>query len=343
MTSLGGGTRAAGHLSAANTVHRNHDATVYVGNLDTQVTESLLLELFSQCGAVVSCYLPKDKLSGNPCGYGFIELGAAADADYAIKIMSMIKLFNKPLRVSYSSQSGSSADENVGANLFIGNLDAEVDEKLLYDTFSAFGKLISTPKIMREEDTGASRGFGFVSFGSFQASDMANEVMNGQFLCNRQISIQYAIKKDSGERHGSAAERMLAANREATKANGAPPALPNGAPLALPGSALPAPPHMGINAAFAPPPPPPPPMMPPQGHNPYGAPPPPPMMPPPPFGGMSGGMPPPPPPPPFGGQFQPPPPPPLSGGNGYIPPPPMPPQFGGGMGMPPPPPPPPLF
>lgn len=31
---------------------------------------------------------------------------------------------------------------DVGANLFVGNLDAEVDEKLLFDTFSAFGVIL---------------------------------------------------------------------------------------------------------------------------------------------------------------------------------------------------------
>jgi splicing factor 3B subunit 4 len=37
--------------------------------------------------------------------------------------------------------------------------------------------------------------------------------MNGQFLCNRQIVVQYAFKKESkGERHGSQAERLIAAN-----------------------------------------------------------------------------------------------------------------------------------
>lgn len=38
--------------------------------------------------------------------------------------------------------------EDFGANLFVGNLDADVDEKLLYDTFSAFGNIINnTPKV----------------------------------------------------------------------------------------------------------------------------------------------------------------------------------------------------
>lgn len=69
---------------------------------------------------------------------------------------------------------------DVGANIFVGNLDPEVDEKLLYDTFSAFGVIVSTPKVMRDPSSGSSRGFGFVSFDTFEASDAAIEAMNGQ-------------------------------------------------------------------------------------------------------------------------------------------------------------------
>jgi RNA recognition motif-containing protein len=36
---------------------------------------------------------------------------------------------------------------DVGANIFIGNLDPEIDEKLLYDIFSAFGVILQTPKV----------------------------------------------------------------------------------------------------------------------------------------------------------------------------------------------------
>ena len=36
---------------------------------------------------------------------------------------------------------------DVGANLFIGNLDPNVDERVLYDTFSAFGIVSQTAKV----------------------------------------------------------------------------------------------------------------------------------------------------------------------------------------------------
>ena len=71
---------------------------------------------------------------------------------------------------------------------------------------------------MRDPDTGNSKGFAFVNYASFESSDAAIEAMNGQHLSNRAISVSYAFKKDSkGERHGSAAERMLAAQNPLTQ------------------------------------------------------------------------------------------------------------------------------
>ena len=46
----------------------------------------------------------------------------------SIKILNMIKLHGKPIRVNKSSQDKRS--QEVGANLFIGNLDPDVDEKV---------------------------------------------------------------------------------------------------------------------------------------------------------------------------------------------------------------------
>uniref|UniRef100_A0A7N0VHD2 Splicing factor 3B subunit 4 n=1 Tax=Kalanchoe fedtschenkoi TaxID=63787 RepID=A0A7N0VHD2_KALFE len=163
----------------------------------------------------VNVYVPKDRVTSLHQGYGFVEFRSEEDADYAIKVLNMIKLYGKPIRVNKASQDKKSLD--VGANLFVGNLDPDVDEKLLYDTFSAFGVIVSNPKIMRDPDTGNSRGFGFVSYDSFEASDAAIEAMNGQYLCNRQITVSYAYKKDTkGERHGTPAERVLAASNPST-------------------------------------------------------------------------------------------------------------------------------
>lgn len=328
------------NLLGQHSAERNQDATAYVGNLDPQVSEELLWELFVQAGPVVNVYVPKDRVTNLHQGYGFVEFRSEEDADYAIKVLNMIKIYGKPIRVNKASQDKKSLD--VGANLFVGNLDPDVDEKLLYDTFSAFGVIVTNPKIMRDPETGNSRGFGFISYDSFEASDGAIESMNGQYLCNRQITVSYAYKKDTkGERHGTPAERTLASSNPGAQksrphtmfasgpptlqkiapANGAPvpgKPFPNGTVSSVPPMPVlrPPPPSQVFPPMqmSAPPPPwqggPPPPMPPPhlQQYRP-----PPPIMPPPPPSNMPmlNRAPPPPPPSGMAGQhvWRPPPPP----------------------------------
>jgi splicing factor 3B subunit 4 len=48
----------------------------------------------------VNVHMPKDRVTQAHQGYGFVEFMGEEDADYAIKIMNMIKLFGKPIRVN---------------------------------------------------------------------------------------------------------------------------------------------------------------------------------------------------------------------------------------------------
>lgn len=189
---------------------RNTDATVHIGQLDDRVTEDLLWELMVQAGPVKHVYVPRDRITGKHFGYGFCEFHSELDAAYATRILNMINLFSKPIRLAQSSLDRHPHD--VGANLFVGNLAPSVDEKLLYDAFSAFGTILETPHVMREPESDLSKGYGFVKYTTFEASDNAVATMNGQYICNRSIVVQYAFKKDSDgrERHGSQAERLIA-------------------------------------------------------------------------------------------------------------------------------------
>lgn len=314
---------AGANIIGQHAADRNQEATCYVGNIDPQADEELLWELFIQAGPVLNVYMPKDRVTSQHQGYGFVEYRSEIDAEYAIRILNMIKLYGKPLRVSKATQDKSEAD--IGANLFIGNLDPDVDEKLIYDTFSAFGVVKGQPKIMRDPETGTSKGFGFVAFEDFDASDAAIESMNGQWLMNRQITCQYAYKRDSpGERHGTHAERLLAAQRKAQQGNSLQPHTlfasgPKQAPQAVGGQPplqqQQRMPGMGMTGF-------------PTGGMPWGA-----MPPPPPMYGV------PPPPPMHYGGLLPPPPGVWSGAGGMVPPPP-PTISGMNVGMPPPPPPP---
>ncbi|KAJ3357760.1 glutamine--fructose-6-phosphate transaminase (isomerizing), partial [Allomyces javanicus] len=235
---------------------RNQEATVYIGNLDEEVTEAMVWELMVQAGPVVNVHMPKDRVTMQHQGYGFCEFASEEDADYAIRIMNMLKLFGKPIRVNKASSDKKQME--VGATIFVGNLDPEVDERTLYDAFSSFGIIVQAPKIARDPDTGGSKGYSFLGFDSFEASDAAIEAMNGQYLMNRPMSVSYAFKKDGkGERHGSAAERLLAAQGKKNQQLGLVPApVPAPVPVrAVAGMPAGAGPTGGAQGMYAPPPP----------------------------------------------------------------------------------------
>ncbi|OBT73861.1 hypothetical protein VF21_06678 [Pseudogymnoascus sp. 05NY08] len=225
-------------MSGARHWEQDKEATVYVGNIDERVTDSLVWELMLQAGRIVNVHLPKDRVTQSHQGYGFVEFISEEDAEYAARVMNQVRLYGKPIRVNKAS-----ADKqkplDVGANLFLGNLSPHLDEHSLYDTFSRFGPLLAPPKIARDPTTALSKGYAFLSYASFDAADDAVANMHGQTLLDRAISVQYAYKKDGkGERHGDPAERMLAAQ---AKAHGVlPEAPPAQAMMGMPPSAPPA-------------------------------------------------------------------------------------------------------
>ena len=99
-----------------------------------------------QAGRIVNVHLPKDRVTQTHQGYGFVEFISEEDAEYAAKIMNQVRIYGKPIRVNKAS-ADKQKTVDVGAELFIGNLDALVDEKTLYDTFSRFGTLVVPPKV----------------------------------------------------------------------------------------------------------------------------------------------------------------------------------------------------
>ncbi|KAL2196246.1 hypothetical protein P885DRAFT_78586 [Corynascus similis CBS 632.67] len=233
---------------------QNKDATVYVGNIDERFTQELLSELMTQVGPVRQVHMPQDRVSQTHQGYGFVEFDTPASAEYASKVLNGIRIWGKPIRVNKAS-ADKQKTVDIGAELFINNLDPQVDEKILYDTFSQFGQILRQPNIVRD-DNNISKGYGFVSFDSFEASDAAIATMNGQYLLSKAITVEYAYKKDGkGERHGDEAERKLAA--EGKKHNivpekqTLPPAFHMSAPTAT--SAAAALPPTGPAAAVVPP------------------------------------------------------------------------------------------
>lgn len=73
---------------------------IYVGNIAREVSEDELRDAFHEFGEVTSATLLKDKYSGEPRGFGFVEMPAKAEAIEAIKQMDGKELKGKRLIVN---------------------------------------------------------------------------------------------------------------------------------------------------------------------------------------------------------------------------------------------------
>ena len=75
--------------------------------------------------------------------------------------------------------------------MFVGNLAFCVDQGMLTEAFEKFGPVRNT-KVVVDNDTGRSRGFGFVSFDDVGAATVAVQEMNGMLFEGRTIRVQHA-------------------------------------------------------------------------------------------------------------------------------------------------------
>jgi len=73
---------------------------IYVGNLSRETSEEDLREAFEAFGQVASATVIKDKFSGEPRGFGFVEMPAKAEAQSAITGLNGKELKGRILKVN---------------------------------------------------------------------------------------------------------------------------------------------------------------------------------------------------------------------------------------------------
>jgi len=73
---------------------------IYVGNLSREVTEEDLRQAFEALGQVTTVRVIKDKFSGEPRGFGFVEMSAKAEARSAINDLNGKELKGRTLVVN---------------------------------------------------------------------------------------------------------------------------------------------------------------------------------------------------------------------------------------------------
>lgn len=90
--------------------------------------------------------------------------------------------------------------------LYVGNFPYSVDESQLREMFSAYGE-IQEIALIKDRETGRSKGFAFITFASQQAAEKAL-ALNGKEIDGRALKVNMAQEKESrGGRGGGGAGR----------------------------------------------------------------------------------------------------------------------------------------
>ncbi|PZR28781.1 MAG: RNA-binding protein [Citrobacter freundii] len=81
-------------------------------------------------------------------------------------------------------------------NMYVSNLGFHVQEQDLKQLFTAFGEVTSA-KIIKDRETGHSRGFGFVEMDSSEQATKAMSALNNKEIEGRAISISIAREREA--------------------------------------------------------------------------------------------------------------------------------------------------
>jgi RNA recognition motif-containing protein len=80
-------------------------------------------------------------------------------------------------------------------NIYVGNLSFQTSEQDLEATFSAYGQ-VERAQLVKDRETGKSRGFGFVEMADDSAADRAIEALNGSQLDGRNLTVNEARPRE---------------------------------------------------------------------------------------------------------------------------------------------------
>ncbi len=83
--------------------------------------------------------------------------------------------------------------------IYVGNLSHQATEQEVIDLFSEFGEVTSV-KLMKDNFTGRSRGFGFVEMADGDAGQQAIDTLHNTEFLRRPLVVNEARPKPQGDR-----------------------------------------------------------------------------------------------------------------------------------------------
>lgn len=81
--------------------------------------------------------------------------------------------------------------------LYVGNLSYNTSDQDLREAFAPYGN-VESASVVIDRDSGQSRGFGFVEYGSSAEAQQAVEAMNGMMVSGRNLNVNIARPREGG-------------------------------------------------------------------------------------------------------------------------------------------------
>ncbi|KAF5094481.1 hypothetical protein D0Z03_002072 [Geotrichum reessii] len=166
---------------------------LYVGGVDQNVTEEMLLELFKVTGNVTSIKIFPDK-NRRGLNYAFVEYDDSTAAELAFSTLDRRVLNQSEITINWAYQTQQTTRDPEYFNIFVGDLSSEVNDEFLSKAFSVYGNMVEA-RVMWDMTTGRSRGYGFVSFSDRASAEQGLNSMNGEWLGSRTIRCNWASQK----------------------------------------------------------------------------------------------------------------------------------------------------
>lgn len=220
---------------------------LYVKNLDLDVTQEEFEALFNKYGDVTSAVIQVDE-EGKSKGFGFVNYATHDEAQRAVDGLHDTEINGKKLFVSRAQKKAEREEElrrsyeqakmeklskYAGVNLYVKNLEDDVDDDKLRAEFEPFGTITSC-KVMHDEK-GTSKGFGFVCFSSPEEASKAVAEMNNKMIGSKPLYVSLAQRREVRRQQleSQIAQRNQIRMQQAAAAGM--PAAYMGAPLYYPG------------------------------------------------------------------------------------------------------------
>lgn len=162
---------------------------------------------FSQFGEVTDVFLPVERGTSRPRGFGFVTMKTREAAEDAISKMDQSQLDGRTIRVNESRPKGSKAGGGGGSSgfnssgkedvkLYVGNLAFDTTQDSVQRLFEQYGT-VTDCFMPTDRDSGKVRGFCFVTMPCRQAEEACNK-LNGYELDGRPLKVNEAQPKGGG-------------------------------------------------------------------------------------------------------------------------------------------------